>query len=346
MHIAIVVGPYWPVPPQKYGGTERVVYQLILGLTKLGYKVTLFGSGDSAVDCDIVSCAPTHRNIEMEGVTGKQVQAAIDKNIDNVIRHQDQFDIIHWFTDPHAKLQEIHVPMVISYGQDIPKPPASHASLYKQFSRLPHVSISKAYQDNNPGLNYVATVYNGLDIDACSLNLKPSSELCFVGRFSPEKQPHLACKAAIELGRHIVVAAKIDKGCESYFQKYIQPLINQPLVTYKGEVDDTEKYRIFSRAAVNLHPINVNEAFGLTVIEAALCGTPTVAFDRGSMREVISHGQSGFVVESYEEMIHMIPEAEKLDRRAVRSWAEQFSTSRMAAAYEDVYKHIIARHEE
>jgi glycosyltransferase involved in cell wall biosynthesis len=164
-----------------------------------------------------------------------------------------------------------------------------------------------------------------------------------VGRFAAEKQPHLALAAALHLQKPIVVAARLDAFGMPYYQTACEPLMSHPLVTYKGEVTDTGKIGIFQQAAVNLHPVPMEEPFGLTVVEAGLCGTPTIAFDKGSMRELIKEGIAGFVVNNLTELLNVYPRALSLDRKQVRAHFEQFNHLQMAKEYEQAYERLLRR---
>ncbi len=340
MKIAIIADPYFPVPPKMYGGTERVIFNLRLGLQERGHSVTLFGSGDSSVPCNLIACCPTHYNSEVEGVRAEMIENARQQNYFNILDQQSNFDVIHWHAGLDPTLLDLRTPVLITPHIPYDRFELTHEQDRKNICELPHSSASNKYQENFPGPNYVGTVYHGVDYELIPFQPKPGTYLSFVGRFSPEKQPHLALRFAIEMGQPIVVAGKIDLQHQDYYDSMCKPLLHHPLVTNYGEVSEIKRNKIFGGASVNLHCIDVEETFGLTVVEAGLTGTPTIAFNRGSMPELIEHGKSGLLARDYSELSGLLNQAKSLDRAVVRKHFEQFSIRKMTDGYLRLYEMI------
>ncbi len=341
MRIAIVADPFFPVPPTMYGGTERVLYNLILGLQESNHSVTLFGSGDSSVPCNLIACCPTHYNSEIEGVSATMIENARQQNFSNILQRQSDFDVIHWHAGIDATLLTLKTPVLITPHIPYDRFELEDETVRQRICDLPHSSASNKYQQNFRGPRYIGTVYHGIDCELIPFQPNQGNYLSFVGRFSPEKQPHLALRFAIEMGHPIVVAGKIDLQYQDYYDSMCKPLLQHPLVTNYGEVSETKRDEIFRGASVNLHCIDVEETFGLTVVEAGLSGTPTIAFNRGSMPELIEHGRSGLLASDYAELSRLFHQAKLLDRAVVRKHFEQFSIRRMTDGYLRLYEMIV-----
>lgn len=343
MKIAVVVDPHFPIPPQKYGGIERSVSYLIDGLVKLGHDITLFGPGDSKVACRLIACSPTAIDIGINPKQTKQLQQAIQTNLKNIIRLQNAFDVISWHAGFHPLIQRIHIPILYTLRNPLAyslKPKA--VSIVSALPNLWVNAISKQYTQIHTDIAYFTYIYNGLPINRFPLSLQTQGYISFVGRFSKDKQPHIAIKAALALQKKIVVGARLDRFGMDYFNKNCKQYMQSSLVDFRGEVTDKEKIEIFKNAEINLHPISFHEPFGLSVVEAGLCGTPTIAFDKGSMRELITNGISGYVVKNFEELLAVYPKALQLDRKKVREHFLQFNHIKMAQQYETVFKEIIS----
>jgi len=208
---------------------------------------------------------------------------------------------------------------------------------------LPYVSISKNQQAVCPDMRFVGVVYNGEDPSDFPIVKKPENYVCFLGRFDRDKNPHLAIELALSLGIKIKLAGKIDHDSEGYFEEEIEKYLNHPLVEYLGELGFDDKVELLSKAKCNLHPTNFREPFGLTVLEAAYCGTPTMAIARGSMPELIEPGRTGLLVEDFLEGRHHIEECFKMDREYIASRSRQlFNYKNMTRDYIEVYNKVIA----
>lgn len=350
MKVAIVAGPYVPVPPTKYGGTELVIANLVRGLKEAGHEPILLAAGDSTVDCELIPL--TDRAIFFP--TQKKDIPAYEKEVARIDRTTKQ------------KLRELlpRVDIIHSHGfdlvdfQDFPNLTTLHGPInfqllpyYLERKNLYYVSISHNQQGACPDLQYAGVVYNGEDPSLFPIVTEPDDYVCFLGRFDREKNPHLAMQLAINLGMKIKVAGKIDYQAEGYFDEEIKPLLNHPLVEYLGELGFDDKVELISHAKCNLHPTGFREPFGLTVLEAAYCGTPTLAIARGSMPELIEEGRTGMLVEDFVEGYHQIQECFNMDRQYIAGRARllfnyRTMTQQYVRAYERVIEIFNMRHEQ
>jgi len=342
MKIAIVGAPFYPVPPKRYGGTERVIYYLIKGLQELGHEPILLGSGDSTVNCEVISIVDKSMNFPLGDdkvlkkfrVKAAAVEAKTNKLLKKIAPHVDVihshgFDLKDFGEYPN--ITTMHTCMTF---EDM--------GYYKNRSTMNFVAISKNQKKAMPYVPDIDVVYNGEDPEKFKFVAKPDEYLCFFGRFDRDKNPHLAIQLAINLGMKVKVAGKLDFEGSEYFEKEVKPYFKHPLVEYLGEIGFKQKVELLSNAKCNLHPIAFREPFGLTVIEAAYCGTPTLAIKRGSMSELIEHGRTGLVVEDFFEGRNRIEECFKLDRKYVSKRAcSKFNYINMAKGYLKAYKKAI-----
>jgi glycosyltransferase involved in cell wall biosynthesis len=342
MRIAQIAPLMESVPPRLYGGTERIVSYLTEELVRMGHDVTLFASGDSMTTAKLVGCVPQALRLD------RNVRDTIPYYmlmLDRVRQHADEFDILHFHID------QFHFPLfrpiagrtvtTVHGRQDLPdlKP------LYVGFSDMPLISISNAQRQPIPRANFTKTVYHGLPADLHKPVLNPrGGYVAFLGRIAPEKRPDRAIQIACALGIPLKIAAKIDRVDESYFREVIAPLLEGAGVEFIGEINEQQKTEFLGEARALLFPVNWPEPFGLSMIEAMACGTPTLAFRCGSVPEVIDEGVTGAIVESIEEGISALPHVMALDRRAVRRrFEERFSASRMAKDYVGIYRSLLKR---
>jgi glycosyltransferase involved in cell wall biosynthesis len=330
------------VPPRLYGGTERVVAYLSDELVRQGHEVTLFASGDSRTCADLVpGCRKSLR-------LDPQVKDHIPYHLvmmEQVKRLAPSFDILHFHTDlvhfpvfsgtGHATLTTLHGRQDLFDLRDF----------YEAFPDMPLVSISDAQRKPIPDANFAGTVLHGLPVDLLTPTLRPcGGYLAFVGRISPEKGVDRAIEIARAVGMPLKIAAKVDRADEAYFRERIAPLLTASGVKYIGEINERQKSRFLGEAAALLFPIDWPEPFGLVMIEAMACATPVLAFDRGSVREVIDHRITGWIVDSVEEAIGAARSIVQLDRKAVRRRFEQrFTARRVADDYVRLYRSIIAQ---
>jgi glycosyltransferase involved in cell wall biosynthesis len=341
MRIAQVAPLTESVPPQLYGGTERVVAWLTDELVRQGHQVTLFATGDSKTSARLIS--PWPAALRFSG-SGHDDLAPLILMLEEVARRAHEFDIIHFHLGqlhfPLARrLAAAHVTTV--HGRlDIPE----LAPLYDVFSDLPVVSISNAQRAPLPGAGWVGTVHHGLPVDLLQFHPAPGSYLAFLGRISPEKRVDRAIAIAVACGQRLRIAAKVDRADRAYFEREIRPLLDHPLVECMGEIDEAHKSEFLGNASALLFPIDWPEPFGIVMIEALACGVPVVAFRGGSVPEVIDHGVTGFVVDTLDEAIAATRSVRSLDRGRCRAVFEQrFSVARMASDYCHLYEMLVTR---
>jgi glycosyltransferase involved in cell wall biosynthesis len=329
------------VPPKKYGGTERIVYVLTEELVRRGHDVTLFASGDSITTAKLKSVYPkSTREAKLVDVYGTNIWTLY--NIGLAYQMQEEFDIIHdhnsFLSLPTANLSRTPVVMTL-HGIITP-------DVRKIFNTLRNpyiVTISDAQSYPAPGLNYAGTVYNGLDMEKFPFSKDHDGYLLFVGRICMEKGTHLAIETAQQLNLPLIIAGKVEQVDKAYFHEYVEWRLSDD-IRWVGEVDETERNKLMSRAMCVLHPITWREPFGLVLIEAMACGAPVVAIDKGSIPEIIENGKTGFVVQDIEGMLDAVSNISTIDRTYCRTYAlEQFNVSRMTDRYEDIYRTILAK---
>lgn len=330
------------VPPRLYGGTERVVSYLTEELVAQGHDVTLFASGDSITTANFAPCSNRALRLDAKGHDPIPYYMMM---LDNVMRQAAEFDVLHFHIDhlhfPLTRQLENAAVTTLHGRQDLPV----SAPFYAHFCDIPVISISQAQRGPIAGANFVGTVYHGLPLDMYYPSLTPQGGyLAFLGRISPEKDPIQAIQIARALNMPLKIAAKVDAVDVDYFREKVEPLLDTPGVEYIGEVGEKEKGKFLRDAIALLFPICWPEPFGLVMIEAMACGTPVLAFDFGSVREVIDDGVTGHVVTSLEEAVATLPRVLQLDRREVRrQFEKRFSVRRMAEDYVRIYQTLLRR---
>lgn len=337
MRIAQISPLYESVPPAVYGGTERVVHFLTEELVRMGHDVTLFASGDSASSANLVAICP--RALRWDRVC-RDPLAWHMVMLDQVASQRERFDALHFHIDYlHFLLsRHLRLPQLTTLHGRLDLPELQ--GVYDHFGDMPVVSISDAQRGPVPQANWVGTVHHGLPEDLLRFAPEGGSYLAFLGRISPEKRVDRAIHIASALGVPLKIAAKVDRVDEDYFNEEIVPLLNNPLVEFVGEIDDSRKSAFLGAARALLFPIDWPEPFGLVMIEAMACGTPVVAFDGGSVREVIDPGITGFIVNDHEQAIEATRLVGDLDRRRIRDTFERrFTARRMAEDYLRLYEH-------
>lgn len=337
MRIAQVAPLYESVPPQLYGGTERVVSYLTEALVDEGHDVTLFASGDSVTSARLISCCDGALRLAQHG----DPLALHMRMIARVQAMAGRFDVIHWHVDflHFASSRHVAVPQLTTLHGRLDL--AGLSELYDEFTDMPVVSISAAQRVPLPQAGWVGMVHHGLPGDLLPLARGAGDYLAFIGRVSPEKRLDRAIEIAQRVGMPLRIAAKIDNADLDYYHAVIAPLLQQPGVEFVGEIDELGKRELLGNARALLFPIDWPEPFGLVMIEAMSCGTPVVAWNRGSVGEVIDDGESGFVVASMEAAVDATHRAAALDRAGVRACFERrFTARRMAADYLDIYAEL------
>ncbi len=336
------IAPLWErVPPFRYGGTELIVSLLTDELVRRGHEVTLFASGDSITKAHLQFVHEQALRLDekiKEAALYEQMMLA------KVYQQAHHFDIIHSHMGcialPYCgfvKTPTVHT----THGIFTP----DNEKMFRQFAEQPYISISEAQREPRLGLNYIHTVYNGIDTTVYRFQETPSQPpyLAFVGRLSPEKGPEGAIKIARELGLPLKMAGKIDPVDLDYYNEKLKPLIDGEQIQYLGEVSHEEKVDLLADATVTLFPITWREPFGLVMIESMVTGTPVVGMALGSVPEVIANGKTGFVCPTLEQMIEAVPEAMKLDRKTCRDYVvSRFSVESMVDEYERAYQMILS----
>lgn len=340
MKIAQVAPLYESVPPELYGGTERVVSYLTEELVRQGHDVTLFASGDSRTSAHLIPMC--ERALHMTERVEDDV-AYYTMMRYRVLEMRNEFDLIHFHSGyQHFPLSRIYREphLTTMHGRlDLPglKP------LFREFNDMPVVSISDSQREPLPEALWQRTIYHGLPEDHFSFQPESDGYLAFLGRISPEKRVDRAIEIAMRLGMELHIAAKINWFEQEYYETEIKPLLDaNPNIRFMGEITESEKNEFLGNASALLFPIDWPEPFGLVMIEAMACGTPVVAFRSGSVPEVIDAGQTGFVVNSIEEAVEAVKRVPQLSRAEVRRiFEERFSAARMTKSYVQVYKQII-----
>jgi glycosyltransferase involved in cell wall biosynthesis len=267
--------------------------------------------------------------------------------LENVFRHADDFDVIHFHVDylhfPFSRRRPI-VDVTTMHGRlDIP----DLVPLYEEFRDMPLVSISNAQREPLPWVNWQATVYHGLPQDLYRYRPEPGKYFAFLGRISPEKRVDRAIEIAKQTGIPLKIAAKVDPVDQDYFETVVEPLLHEPLVEYVSEIGEGEKDKFLGNAYALLFPIDWPEPFGLAMIEAMACGTPIIAYRQGSIPEVMEEGRTGFIVNELEDAIAVARRIPELSRKRCREMYEQrFTAARMARDYLRVYERLIERHKQ
>ncbi|MCC5627590.1 glycosyltransferase family 4 protein [Nostoc sphaeroides] len=337
------IAPLWErVPPPAYGGTELVVGLLTDELVQRGHEVTLFASGDSISLAKLVS---VHPRAVRHDRTIKDYSVYEMLNLASVYERAEEFDIIHSHVGYGALSYTnlVTTPTVHTlHGTFTP----DNEKMFSFGKKQPYVSISDSQREPRLGLNYQATVYNGIDVSSYNFHAQPEDPpyLAFLGRMSPEKGAHLAIEIAKLAGWRLKMAGKIDAIDAEYFEKEIKPHIDGKQIEYLGEANHAQKNALMGGAVATLFPITWREPFGLVMVESMASGTPVIAMKLGSTEEVISHGKTGFLCNDIQECISAIDRAIKLDRYACRQYVEdRFSVQQMTDGYEAVYQQIIAK---
>jgi len=334
------VAPLWErVPPPTYGGIELVVSCLTDELVRRGHEVTLFASGDSQTLARLEAVYPCAIRLDPH-VQEYSVYEMME--LSRVYEQAEEFDIIH----SHIGIAALAIAPLV-------KTPTIHTlhngftadsrKLFNLHRQQSYISISNA-QQRELELNYLRTVYNGINLQDYPFKAQPQEPpyLAFLGRLSPQKGPQHAIVIAKQMGWPLKMAGKIDVVDASFFEQEIAPQIDGKQIQYLGEVNHAQKVELLGNAAVTLFPITWHEPFGLVMIESMATGTPVLGMNLGSVPEVIAHGKTGFLCQSYEEMIAMIPAALELDRQTCRDYVEnKFSVTQMVDGYEVAYQQLL-----
>jgi glycosyltransferase involved in cell wall biosynthesis len=330
--VAILSPIAWRTPPRQYGAWETVASNVAEGLIARGWDVTLFASGDS------LTCAHLHAVLDRGYEEDSNVDPKVAEylHISGVFELAAEFDLIHSHYDfmPLSYTRLVKTPVLTTihgFSSDKIMP------MYQKYRDGYFVSVSNS--DRAIGLNYLATVYNGIDVSLYPFQECRGDDLIFLGRIHPDKGVHLAIEVARQSGMRLVIAGIIQD--KTYFREQVQPYLDDKNVLYIGPVDMMGKNGLFARARVLLHLNTIPERFGLVLVEANAAGVPVIAMDLGSCGEVIKDGETGFLVDNVTEAVRAIGRVPEIDRRACRSRVQQcFSIETMVDGYERVYSTI------
>jgi glycosyltransferase involved in cell wall biosynthesis len=339
VRIAQISPLYEAVPPQGYGGTERVVSWLTEALVAAGHELTLFASADSRTHANLVPGAP--RALRLDPDAGDPIASHV-LMLEQAFQRAADFDVIHAHVDylafPFARHAQVPVVTTLHGRLDLP----GLAAMFREFREQNLVSISDAQRAPLPFANWRATIHHGLPADLYGYRAKSDGYLAFLGRISPEKRVDRAIEIAIRSGRRLLIAAKIDAADRAYYEREIAHLLDHPQVEYIGEVGDEDKNEFLGGADAVLFPIDWPEPFGLIMIEAFACGTPVIAWPHGSVPEVIEPGVNGFLCTDLDGAVRAVGELQRLDRARCRERFEaRFTAERMAADYLALYERLL-----
>ncbi|WP_018290908.1 glycosyltransferase family 4 protein [Verrucomicrobium sp. 3C] len=341
MRIAQIAPPVERVPPEGYGGTERVVSFLTEALIDLGHEVTLFASGDSVTRARLRSVCPQSL---------RKIPACRDYlpyfllEVDAALRSEAEFDLLHFHTEllhfpffrsrPNRSVTTLHLRL------DTPE----LAVFFHGFPEMPVVAISEAQRQYIPHANWAGTVPHGLPENLYSLGNGSGGYLLFLGRISVEKRPDLAIEIARRAGLELLIAAKMDPRHDADYIHALRPLLSLPHVHYLGEANEYQKQSLIGDAVAMLLPIQWPEPFGLSAIEALACGTPVIGFPYGAIPEILEPGTTGFLAQNVEEAAQAVPLAAQLSRKQIRlAFEKRFTAERMARDYLAIYDSLLGR---
>ncbi len=334
MRIAQIAPLQVSVPPKAYGGTERVVANLAESLVRAGHEVTLFASGDSQTSARLVAPIPHALGFDPE-IDAQAFQLAM---LHDVYEHAHQFDIIHshldYLTLPFA--QRSATPTVITLHGRLDR--LSHKRVFRTYPDVPLIAISGSQRSELSGVNWLATIHHSVDVQAFPFSPTPGKYLVFVGRISPEKRPDIAIAVAKLAGIPLKIAAKVDPKDQKYFEREIEPLLDDPLIEFLGTVDEQAKRLLMRDALALLSPIDWPEPFGMVFIESLACGTPILTRPLGSAPELLRDGVTGYMRLTTEGLAAAALQIAGVSRAGCRAYAEQrFGLGRMAQEYIAAY---------
>jgi glycosyltransferase involved in cell wall biosynthesis len=339
MRIAQVAPLTEAIPPKLYGGTERVVHWLTEELVALGNDVTLFASGDSRTTARLEATWP--KALRLDGSI-RDPNALHIVMLERVRQLSHEFDLLHFHLDyyPFSLFARQQTPFITTlHGRlDLPE----HQPVFRTFRTTPLVSISNSQRRPVPQANWVETIYHGIPEKLLTPRPLEPAYLAVLGRIAPEKSIDRAIRIAKRCGIPLKIAAKVDRVDQEYYDEVIRPLLDPPLIEYIGEISDQEKSEFLSGAIALLVTIDWPEPFGLVMIEAMACGTPVIAFNRGSVPEIVEDDVTGFIVEDEISSVSAVNRVCELDRKNVRARFEQrFTARRMASDYLAAYRNVM-----
>jgi glycosyltransferase involved in cell wall biosynthesis len=337
MRIAQIAPLQVAVPPEAYGGTERVVHNLTEALVRLGHDVTLFAAGNSRTSGRLVPIIESAINFD----STVDITALHVAELAEVYRQADSFDVIHshleHLTPPFAA--QVRTPTILTLHGRLDDPVST--SVFRNSANCHYVAISQSQRRDLPDLNWVATVHHGVDVDDFLYYPDPGTYLAFVGRIAPEKGPDRAIEIAIRSGIPLKIAAKVDPTDIAYFHTVIEPMLDHPLIEFLGEVDETRKREVMGNALALLLPITWPEPFGMVFIESLASGTPVLTSPYGSVPELLYDGVTGYARNTIGACVEAVKALPHISRAGCRDYARaHFDTRRMALAYVNAYAKV------
>ena len=336
------LGPlYESIPPNLYGGTERVVSYLTEELVRRGHDVTLYASGDSLTSAKLACGAP--RSLRLAGLSASGPSLHLPMLAD-IYENAECFDIVHSHLDywcfPFVRLTSTPTLVTMHGRLDVETLKPS----YDRFTYVPLVSISNAQREPLPKMNWLGTAYHGLPPDLLEFNPRPGKYLAFLGRICPEKRVDTAIEVALKAGIPLKIAAKVDPVDQDYFHAVIKPKLCPPDVELVGEITERQKNEFMGNAIALLFTIDWPEPFGLAMIESFACGAPVITRPCGSVPEIVEHGKTGFIAKSVDELVAAVRRVDQLLRSDCRAEFEaRFTVARMADRYEELYGRLLAQ---
>ncbi len=345
------VGSIWEnIPPDKYGGTERVIYLLTEGLVKKGFDVTLFATGAAKTSAKLDAVVP--EPLIRKGIPWTNMLYPL-LHLTHAFDREHDFDLLHVHLNKSSDYlalplaRPIKDKVVFTFHFPYPATPerADRHEVLQKYKDLNFISISNSQRRGGENLNWLGTVYNGVDLTTYTFSPEPNDYVLWVGKFNPDKGTKEAIQAAKLAGVKLQVAGAIDTldpQDKAYYEDVVKPMIDGGQVTYIGELTDEEKNKVYGQARALLNPIQWNEPFGLVMAEAMATGTPVIGFPNGAAPEIIVDGKTGFLVQTVEEMAAKISEVGSIDRKAVRARVEEhFSAETMVDGYNRIYEQLI-----
>lgn len=337
------LSPLWEsVPPQLYGGTERIVSYVTEELVRQGHEVTLFASGDSKTAAELKAACPRALRLHETGFNNRDAPLVLMQE-QALGAASGEYDIIHSHLDflSFPLSRRAHAPVVTTLHGRLDLPELQ--PIFDEYTEMPVVSISNAQRKPLPQANWAGTVYHGIPKTLYQAHNRPGSYLAFLGRISPEKCPDHAIEVAKRVGMPLRIAAKVDPADHAYFKQKIERLLDHPLIEYVGEINDAEKNDFLGEAAALLCPYDWPEPFGLVLIEAMACGTPVLAYRQGSIPEIIDHGVTGYICDGIGEMAQAVAGLPLIDRSRCREiFEKRFTVERMVKDYLAIYENMVS----
>ena len=335
LRIGIIAPPFERVPPPKYGGTERIVSLLTEGLVERGHDVTLFATGDAITNAKLKYLYKTPMRDFDPDIDERQVEFAF--------AHTADFDLIHDHTYLGAAVPYFykHKLPIVTTLHNLPIDDWL-PNLYRKNKLYPLISISNKQKEYYLGANFISNVYNGIDLDTFPLNLDKHDYMLHLGAITERKGSHIAIEVALKSRKRLILAGKVDDHDRDWFQEKIEPHLKNDLIEYVGEVGGQTRIDLFRNARALLFPSVWDEPFGLVLIEAMACGTPVIAFRKGSIPEVVSDRETGYIVDTLDEMCQAVNAIDAIDPLICRNHVEvNFSKDTMIDGYERVYSELL-----